>query len=452
MRMRAVPAFLQEAGADARLWLRRNPAPGVAVISTALLMGAGGAFAVAERQPFGDDVQVRQVLEVVQPATALEQQEATLQKHRFTLYRHTETREDDTAGSLLKRLGVVDGAAEAYLRKNDQVRAEVLSLKKRYVQAEMATDGTLQSLQVVWLDPEQPRRYKTLEMKRGETGFVHDIRSGDVDVTAEMAHAQVEGSYFRATGAAGVPVEVANQVLDIFEPVANVKDQIRKNDQITVVYERLAVNGQVLGSGRVLSVDMQVQGQPHRAVWFGNKNGGQYYTPEGSSLSLAYVHPLPGAVMTSGFEPYRVHPVFGDVRAHTGVDFSAPTGTPVHSAGDGVVSFAGQQNGYGNIIVIQHGSGQSTAYGHLSQIGVTVGEHVRQNAIIGKVGSTGWSTGPHLHFETRDNDVPQNPLIALEEKRAGTIAANQRGAFGKVLADAQRNWAQAQTLQLASAN
>ena len=127
---------------------------------------------------------------------------------------------------------------------------------------------------------------------------------------------------------------------------------------------------------------------------------------------LASFPPIPGASITSGFGP-RVDPVYGDIRIHTGIDFGASTGTPIHAAADGVVVVAGVVGGYGNCTIIDHGQALATLYGHQSQLLVKAGDHVVQGQIIGLVGSTGMSTGPHLHFEVRVSGTPYDPIAFL---------------------------------------
>jgi murein DD-endopeptidase MepM/ murein hydrolase activator NlpD len=122
-----------------------------------------------------------------------------------------------------------------------------------------------------------------------------------------------------------------------------------------------------------------------------------------------FASPIPGAEITSRFGP-RVHPIYGDVRVHTGIDFRAATGTPVRAAGAGTIVFAGWRGGYGNCVIIDHGHSLATLYGHLSSIGVNVGQRVARGQVIARAGSTGLSTGPHLHFEVRANGVPVDPL------------------------------------------
>ena len=128
----------------------------------------------------------------------------------------------------------------------------------------------------------------------------------------------------------------------------------------------------------------------------------------------------------------RFHPISGKQKAHLGVDYAAPTGTPVRTIGDGVVSFAGWQNGYGNIIEIRHKDNQLTKFAHLSRIDVRTGQKVSQGDFIGAVGSTGLSTGPHLHFEFRDNGVPQDPLEIARQSENIPVSPAAKARFEAV--------------------
>jgi len=135
----------------------------------------------------------------------------------------------------------------------------------------------------------------------------------------------------------------------------------------------------------------------------------------------------------------RLHPILGKWKQHTGVDFAAPTGTPIHASGDGVVDFVGQQNGYGNIVVLKHWSNYSTAYGHMSRFapGLRKGMKISQGDVIGYVGMTGWATGPHLHYEFRVSNTPRNPL-SIDVPNAQALAGNQLQRFHTVAADMSR--------------
>lgn len=447
---------------ESRQLVRQHPRVALAGVAALCTLGAGAAVAMVER-PAATQLAVRQVQEAVVPALSYLEQEQQLQQHPLTLYRSTETRRHDTAASLLGRMDIRDVAAEAYIRKTDVVRAEVLGLNQRFVQAEVSANRRLQRLSVIWQNPEQPNQYKKLVLMPDAHGaWAHQFETGDAEVTTAVGYAVMTGAYYRSTRAVGIPSAIADQVLDIFEPQIDMLREIRRNDTVTVVYERLSLDGLDLGTGRVLSASVQIRNKTYEAVWLDGTDdprraargdsGGRYYTPSGEGLSLAYLSsPVPGARITSPFERYRVHPIFGDVRSHTGVDYGAPAGTPIQVVADGVVSFAGWQTGYGNVVIVQHGGKQSTLYAHMSRMLVSNGAKVRQGQIIGHVGSTGWSTGPHLHFETRDNNVPQNPERVLAERRTQSVSVAQRRTFVNLVAQARRSWEQAHSMRLASA-
>jgi murein DD-endopeptidase MepM/ murein hydrolase activator NlpD len=147
----------------------------------------------------------------------------------------------------------------------------------------------------------------------------------------------------------------------------------------------------------------------------------------------------------------RFHPILNQWKAHLGVDYGAPTGTPVRSVGDGVVEFAGVQNGFGNVVIIKHGNSAETVYAHLSRINVKSGEKVEQGEHIGAVGSTGWATGPHLHFEFRVNGIHQDPLLAAKDNGAAPVSVAARPAFDRLSFVMRSQLAAASTATVASA-
>jgi murein DD-endopeptidase MepM/ murein hydrolase activator NlpD len=196
-------------------------------------------------------------------------------------------------------------------------------------------------------------------------------------------------------------------------------NDIHAGDEFSVLYQRKFQDGSYVSDGRVLAAEFVNRGKTHRAVWFESADGSVkgYYSPEGKGMRKAFLRvPIDFARVSSGFNPKRRHPITGQVRAHRGIDFAAPTGTPIYAAGDGRIEFAGRKGGYGNAVVINHGKGITTLYAHMSRFGKTArsGRSVRQGEIIGYVGSTGASTGPHLHYEYRVKGVHKNPAsIAL---------------------------------------
>jgi murein DD-endopeptidase MepM/ murein hydrolase activator NlpD len=183
----------------------------------------------------------------------------------------------------------------------------------------------------------------------------------------------------------------------------------------------------------VLSAEFVNAGTRHDAVWFqpeGRKGG--YYTLDGKSLATAYLStPLEFSRVSSGFA-MRFHPILHQWKAHLGVDYAATIGTPVRTVGDGVVEFAGEQNGFGNVVIVKHNNLEQTVYAHLSRIGVHAGQAVTQGQYIGAVGQTGWATGPHLHFEFRVNGVHQDPSIMAKRNENTVLSAELRPEFDRV--------------------
>jgi murein DD-endopeptidase MepM/ murein hydrolase activator NlpD len=152
-------------------------------------------------------------------------------------------------------------------------------------------------------------------------------------------------------------------------------------------------------------------------VWFESKDGkvADYFRPDGRSVRRAFLRaPLEFTRISSNFNPARRHPILNTIRAHKGVDYAASTGTVIKAAGDGKVAFVGMKGGYGRVVILEHGSGISTLYGHMSRFaGIRSGQRVRQGSTIGFVGSSGAATGPHLHYEYLVNGVHKNPRTVL---------------------------------------
>jgi murein DD-endopeptidase MepM/ murein hydrolase activator NlpD len=216
-------------------------------------------------------------------------------------------------------------------------------------------------------------------------------------------------------------------------------------------------------SGRVLSAEFVNNGKTYQAMWFQDPAAagqpvttagaakGAYYTLDGQSLRRSFLaSPMEFSRVTSGFK-MRFHPILQTWRAHLGVDYGAPTGTPVRSIGDGVVEFAGVQNGFGNIVIVKHNGSNSTAYAHLSRINVRKGQSVSQGQNVGAVGQTGWATGPHLHFEFRVNGQQRDPLAMARQSESIPLPASARPAFQAAAAQVRQQLASAAQMQTVSA-
>src|SRR5271170_2505322 len=213
---------------------------------------------------------------------------------------------------------------------------------------------------------------------------------------------EIHGSLFESVIDAGEKPELAMRLAEIFGWDLDFYTDPRPGDTFRVVVEKKTLaSGEVASYGRILAAEYINGRHPYRAVLFHGPNGvPAYYTPEGKSMKKAFLHsPLKfAAVITSHFSEHRYHPILKEYRPHLGIDYAAPTGTPVQTIGDGRVIFAGRKGGAGNLIEIQHNNGYTTYYMHLSRLLVHSGERVEQGQRIGLVGMTGLATGPHLDF------------------------------------------------------
>jgi murein DD-endopeptidase MepM/ murein hydrolase activator NlpD len=273
-----------------------------------------------------------------------------------------------------------------------------------------------------------------------------------------MASGTISSSLFAATDDARIPDSVSSQLAEIFAGDIDFHRALRKGDRFSVVYETLEGDGEPLRAGRVLSTEFVNGGKTFQAMWFQEpqaKTGqaprkGGYYTLAGESLKRAFLAaPLAFSRVTSGFK-MRFHPILQVWRAHLGVDYAAPVGTPVRSVGDGVVEFAGVQNGFGNVVKVKHQNQTSTVYAHLSRINVHLGQAVAQGQDVGLVGMTGWATGPHLHFEYRVNGVYQDPQTIARRNDTVPVTAALKPVFDKAAAQARVALLAARQAQLSS--
>ena len=208
--------------------------------------------------------------------------------------------------------------------------------------------------------------------------------------------------------------------------------EIRKGDHFELVYEEKQVDGEKVGTGEILAARFTNRGKEYQAVRYTNKQGiTSYYLPNGQSMRKAFIRtPVDFARISSRFSMGRKHPILNKIRAHKGVDYAAPRGTPIKAAGAGKVILAGRKGGYGNTVIIQHGGTYRTLYAHMNGFarGVRNGVAVKQGQVIGYIGTTGLSTGPHLHYEFLVNGVHRDPL-SIKLPMADPIAANEKQRF-----------------------
>jgi murein DD-endopeptidase MepM/ murein hydrolase activator NlpD len=420
--------------------LRRHPKR-VAGSLAALLLGTGvTAFGVVPLAPDASDLPVRQVLESVQ-TLPLQAQLDALADHRIKLFRSDSTRSNDTFDTLLKRLNINDQAAAAFMRNDANARLALAGRAGKTVHVEADDAQALAKFSTRWPTDDEAM-FKRLVVERTGSAFTSRIESAPYVANARLASGVIQSSLFAATDEARIPDAVAVQIAEMFSSEIDFRRALRKGDRFNVVYEALEADGEPLRTGRVLSAEFVNAGKAHQAMWFqppgqdslGVAHKGGYYTLDGKSLRRAYLgSPLEFTRVSSGFS-MRFHPILQKWRAHLGTDFAAPTGTPARTVGDGVVSFAGVQGGYGNVVFIKHRNGHETVYAHLSRINVRVGQNVSQGDTIGLVGATGWATGPHLHFEFRVNGVHQDPMTIARQSDTVPVPAAALPVFKQLAA------------------
>lgn len=432
-------------------WLQAHPKHVMALVATLLLGGGGATYAIASFAPDAADLTVRQVLEPL--PLAVTPPPAANAAAPLTLFRSDTTRASDTASTLLRRLGVNDPAAAAFLHADATARL-LIGRNGRNVTVETTDSNALQKLIARW-SPEDDGQFKRLLIERSADGsFTSRLETAPLTASTRLASGTIQSSLFAATDEARVPDAVAIQVAEIFAGDIDFHRALRKGDRFSVVYETLEGDGEPLRTGRVLSAEFVNAGKTHQALWFRDPvatGKGAYYTMDGQSLRRAYLaSPMEFSRVTSGFK-MRFHPILQKWAAHLGVDYAAPTGTPVRTVGKGVVEFAGVQNGFGNVVMVKHSNQDVTVYAHLSRILVRKGQSVSQSDTIGAVGATGWATGPHLHFEFRVNGRHQDPLTIARQSESVPVSAQARPVFSRAAEQARVALAGAAMLQRGSA-
>lgn len=455
--------FAEECFTFAAQLVKRHPQRTTALVTALLLGGTGATFAVANLAPDASDLPVRTLVESVQ-TLPVQAQSAAVEALAMRLYRSDTTRSTDTAETLLKRLGVFDPQAAAFLRSDAQTQQVLLGRAGRNVTVETSESNALLSLSARW-SPEDDGMFKRLTVESTPAGFRSRVETLPMTATSRLASGTIKSSLFAATDDAHIPDTIATQLAEIFSGDIDFHRALRKGDRFSVVYETLEGDGEPMRAGRVLSAEFVNAGKTHQAMWFQEPatmastvattthslTKGGYYTLAGQSLHRAFLaSPMEFSRITSGFK-MRFHPILQTWRAHNGVDYAAPTGTPIRSVGDGVVDFAGVQGGYGNVIMVKHNNSDTTVYAHLSRINVKRGEHVSQGQHIGAVGSTGWATGPHLHFEFRINGVFHDPLTVASRNTTIPVSASAKPLFDKAASQVRSQLAAAAQMQLGTA-
>jgi murein DD-endopeptidase MepM/ murein hydrolase activator NlpD len=332
---------------------------------------------------------------------------------------------NDTLDAIFRRLklSLTDLAS---LRGLPGLKARLDSLRPGESLRLMHRDGSLFGLE------RRLNEAQTLKVVRDASGLKADVLQNPLEGRPRTVHAVIDSSLFEAVEAAGGHDQTAVALADIFGWDIDFVLDIQPGDTFVVSYQELYQDGVYVKDGPILAASFTNKGRQYRAVRYVDPDGNaHYYTPDGRSMHKAFLRaPLEFTRISSGFNSARLHPILNLIRAHKGIDYAAPIGTPVRAAGDGRISYAGLKGGYGNVVEIDHSRGIMTVYGHLSRFakGTRVGQHVTQGTVIAYVGMTGLATGPHLHYEYRVNGVFKNPqTVSLPD--AEPIDARWRADF-----------------------
>ena len=272
-------------------------------------------------------------------------------------------------------------------------------------------------------------------------GYEAEALEKETEKASTFTSGRIDTSLYEAALNAGVPQSVLADMIQVFSFDIDFQREVQKGDQFALIYDVVTADGAIVDTGAVQVAEMTVRGKLHRYYRFKDEHGfWDYFDEKGQSVRKALLRtPIDGARLTSGYGKRR-HPVLGYTKMHRGVDFGAPTGTPIYAAGDGTVEVAGRNGGYGNYVRIRHNGTYKTAYAHLSRIKVKKGARVRQGQVIGLVGSTGRSTGPHLHYEVLQNNKQTNPL-SVKLPTGKTLSGNDLVAFNKRRAELDAHYA-----------
>jgi len=330
-----------------------------------------------------------------------------LLEHSPKSWKSITVRKGDTLYIILKRFGLKTAAATLVAHSKDS--ASLVRLIPGRTLHILSIDGSnsdafiYENSSLTWI----------YARKNGDR---YDISSRNLPTTTHIkkANGEIISSLYAAAKVAGISDTLAMNMTEIFGWDIDFAINVQPGDRFKLIYEDVYVNGSRRKHGDILAAEFINNGKVYRAIANRDVDGRlRYYSPDGRSMQKAFLRtPVKFSRISSRFSKARFHPVLKRTRAHKGVDYAASRGTPVRTTADGRVVHAGRKGGYGNAIIISHGSTYSTLYAHLSRLsrGIVKGKRVKQGQIIGRVGATGLASGPHLHYEFRVNGKHINPL------------------------------------------
>jgi murein DD-endopeptidase MepM/ murein hydrolase activator NlpD len=343
----------------------------------------------------------------------------------------------DSLSRLFQRVGLNDRALYQVMKNNDQAA----DLKKLHPGEELGfqlDNGQLQAIRYL----KSP--LETVYIEREGEAYTNRKVVRTPEVRLSFRRATINNNLFLAGDKAKLPHSIIMELANIFGGVIDFVYDPRTGDSFSVLYEELYLDGKKFDEGKILAASFNNRGTEYPAFYYTGSDGhGGYYNDQGISMRKAFLRaPVDFTRISSNFNPRRLHPIFKTKRPHRGIDYAASRGTPVFATGEGRVVRAGYSKANGNFLVIQHGEAFVTKYLHLHKKQVKQGQRVKQGQIIGQVGSTGYATGPHLHYEFLLNGVHRNPrTIHKKLPKANSIAKTELAGFKAALQPLQAQFA-----------
>lgn len=332
----------------------------------------------------------------------------------------------DTLSTVFAKIGLPSSTLHAVLSSSKEAKRFSRLKVGQMLEFGLTEQGELKSLR------SKLNSLETLALEKTSDGYAFKKEQIKPEVGTVYARGEIDSSLFLAAKQAGLSHNLTMDLANVFGYDIDFALDIRKGDSFEVIYEEKTVDGERVGTGNILAARFTNRGKTYSAVRYTNKDGAtSYYNADGTSMRKAFIRtPVDFARISSRFSNGRKHPILNKIRAHKGVDYAAPHGTPIKSAGDGKVLLAGRKGGYGNTVIIQHGHRYRTLYAHMQGFakGVRNGSAVKQGQIIGYIGTTGLSTGPHLHYEFQVDGVHVDPL-GLKLPMADPIAKAEKQRF-----------------------
>lgn len=394
------------------------PDSGVAYTPRAEIIGHGNEVGASAPDVYAESLEPPQPLEEIVTATLPD-------RVPEALWTSVKVANGDNLSTIFSRLGFTATTLDAILASSDEA-ARLNQLHPGQTLKFQVAGNELLALQF------EPNARDSLEIERSGNGYVGSLITTELDSRLRQSSAEITSSLFLAGQEAGMSDGLIMDLVAIFGWDVDFALDIWEGDHFKVIYEEYYKNNVKVSDGSILAAEFSNRGKVYRAVRYTSADGrAGYFSDTGASMRRAFLRtPLNFTRISSGFNLQRRHPILSRIRAHRGVDYAAPMGTPIRATGDGVVTYAGRKGGYGNTLLLRHGSAYDTLYAHMSRFarGMKKGARVAQGDVIGYVGMTGLATGPHLHYEFQVNGTHRNPLtIALP--RAEGIPADQIGKF-----------------------